>query len=107
MIYKKIPKYKIFRFTWNGQINFTSKGLKKAPSENKIHNYECLGNNVSAGFQPINMPKDIRPTGEKIKGTHSLRLTNLSYVDVFPVGVVNFLFFPGWQPRCRRFLFYR
>ncbi len=29
MIYKKIPKYKIFRFTWNGQLNFTPEGLKR------------------------------------------------------------------------------
>lgn len=28
MIYKKIPKYKIFRFTWDGQLNFTAKGLQ-------------------------------------------------------------------------------
>ena len=28
MIYKKTPKYKTFRFVWDGQINFTVKGLK-------------------------------------------------------------------------------
>jgi len=27
MIYKKIPKYKTFRFVWDGQINFTPEGL--------------------------------------------------------------------------------
>ena len=33
MIYKKIPKYKTFRFVWDGQINFTTKGLKQLLSK--------------------------------------------------------------------------